>query len=615
MTAPEEDGNNQGDPNNSAPLPNPELLAVAAKMQEGTIESTWVLETFKNAVAKARDGTLEDQLLGLQIIETLGRADGIEPVVEEAEVLDTVLSAIGSTPKQSLQQLAALSCVANLSARSPLLRQELVNRDATKALLSITSANDMKGTEHQRPALIALINLSIEQANKATMIEQGLVEAMLDIVASEELKGMDAPVFALNVLLSLSGSPPEVVAMVLEKGLLPAIAGQATLEAGETQRSHITALQILVNLSTLRAETQIDVFNRGLAHHLLEVAKPPGTTPLKITAEHLAWALRVLVNLSQNPQLRPALADIGAVDILVGLISCPETALSEQQLIATDTIASLCKDPSAAKIIVEKGLSILVQMATSEQYLGSPVQLCACESICGLTLHSPEIRSALLEGGCAEAAIQVAGAAQVMGTVIQRPAIITMVNLAIEKEGKLRLKEKGAIPIVVGVVQAAPVKLTDIQLFALKVLASMSSCQDGEGAEMLVQMVEDKAPEALLAVASGEEYRNSDLAVAALEGVVNLCAGAGKTEMTMLDKGAGEVLIQICNTPEFEGSLLQLLALRSLTNLSMNPETKTLLSDKGITEILQKMTDNKDTLSQELLTLTEEAMKNLEINK
>lgn len=577
------------------------------------------MEKLKSGIERARKADdPRDQLAGLQAIEFLGKmAPGADELIMETEAVDAIVDSVGSSPKKSTRQLTALSAIANLSCRSAPLRQVMVDKGATEALLSIATANDMKGEEHQKPALIGLVNLSIDPLNKPKMIAKGLVEAMLALSGAEDMKGTDIQIFALNVLLSLSASPPEEKAEVLAKGTVPVAIGLAFMKEGASESRHITALQILVNLSITNPEVQVDIFNRGLASNLVDLAKPPGTTPATCNGEHLAWVLRVLVNLSINPELRPKLAELGLADVLIGLINAPETKGTEHQLIAVDTIASLAKDPVAGGAILKNGLETINKIGSSDDYFASQVQLCALEAIAGLTAQDESVRAALIMGGTLDTILKVANDDRVMATTIQRPCIVSMVNLSLESDGKYTMQEKGAVPLLVKICKAEPCQRTDILLFALKALASMAACQDGAKASMVQHMLDEGVAEQVISVTTNEVYQGSHFQMEALQVIVNLCAGAGKTENAMIEKGTVEALVGVCNSELLQGSAHQMLAVRALTNLSQDPDTRTTIKSKGVPDALVKIQGQKDSekLSGDLVAAVEEAMGLLSVNQ
>jgi len=120
--------------------------------------------------------------------------------------------------------------------------------------------------------------------------------------------------------------------------------------------------------------------------------------------------------------------------------------------------------------------------------------------------------------------------------------------------------------------------------------------------------------EAMMAIVDKPELKGSEQQIVALEAMVNISAGGGKTENQFCELGAVETLVQVVNTPEFKSQAQQLWAVRALLNLSVHEGAKEKLKAKGVIDLLNTIIGEKeDSTDKALIEMTEKTLRNLKL--
>ena len=88
-----------------------------------------------------------------------------------------------------------------------------------EVLLSLASDPDLLGSEHQRPAMLALVNLACEHKNLTAMTQAGTLDVIVMLLATPAVADSDQCLLVLKLLLAYTAADPQSVDSILLNGL------------------------------------------------------------------------------------------------------------------------------------------------------------------------------------------------------------------------------------------------------------------------------------------------------------------------------------------------------------------------------------------------------------
>ncbi|KAI5070759.1 hypothetical protein GOP47_0015102 [Adiantum capillus-veneris] len=186
-------------------------------------------------------------------------------------------------------------------------RKVIADAEAVPLLLPLLSARDVRTQEH---AVTAILNLSIFPPNKAIIVEAGAVDYLIKILCSSDTSDA-ARENSAAALFSLS-HVTDYAALLGEKA--EAISGLLQLLRQGSLRGRRDAASALFNISAYSGN-RAKLVKAGAVGVLLGLLSPPDSG-VGLQDE----ALAVLAVLAGSPEGRVAIADLNAVPLLVELL-------------------------------------------------------------------------------------------------------------------------------------------------------------------------------------------------------------------------------------------------------------------------------------------------------
>jgi len=223
-----------------------------------------------------------------------------------------------------------------------------------------------------------------------------------------------------------------------------------------------------------------------------------------------------------------------------------------------------------------------------------PARLFAVECLAVLSSFDARTRAELLRQG-AGAALVGALRAEARGPAEPAavgPAAVALLNLAVtDDDARLALVREGAGAALGAAAQLPAAHGTDAQLQAVRALVALSACTRSVDAVDALVNGEARCVPLLLALARAPQLRGGPQQLAALEALVNLSAGGGRTERAFVAEGAVEQLVALAE--EWAGREQGAWAVKILANLSQAPEVRPELKAKGALQALAKAARNE----------------------
>jgi hypothetical protein len=505
---------------------------------------------------------------------------------------------------------------------------QMVKMGVTEVLLSLISDPELMGAEHQHPALLALVNLACEPSNLPAMTQAGTLDVMMMLLTAPAVADSDLCVFVLNLLLAYTGAGTDALDALLQSGISisliyyfithapppPAPSGLAEEElACEVWHgSQTTSLQILCSMVDQSSAVRKPLFDAGLPGLVLTVLSSDSRP-----VEHQLWAMRILVACAQEEEILANLACSDAVDVLLRFVARESVQGKEVQRLALETLALLSADGTGAHMIVDNGLLVLDAIISNPALLGSGHQLAAFEVLAWVSSKGEAQRMGLMSSGIMSTVISLVGSEQVAGHALMHPALITLNNLSLEEESRIRMVQMGILEALANVV-VFECPGTDWQARALGIVSSIALLQEPEVQQAIVTsgiiqsvntvllhysaVLPDTTPAQSAATPDVPDCKA--LQRTALQVSVNLSAAAGKTAVAMVQHGAVEALMGLAtgNEPENrnpnKGEQNHLYAIKALKNLSYEPTVVPHLEKTGVQALLVNL--EKDGVMAEL---------------
>jgi hypothetical protein len=505
---------------------------------------------------------------------------------------------------------------------------QMVKMGVTEVLLSLISDPELMGAEHQHPALLALVNLACEPSNLPAMTQAGTLDVMMMLLTAPAVADSDLCVFVLNLLLAYTGAGTDALDALLQSGISisliyyfithapppPAPSGLAEEElACEVWHgSQTTSLQILCSMVDQSSAVRKPLFDAGLPGLVLTVLSSDSRP-----VEHQLWAMRILVACAQEEEILANLACSDAVDVLLRFVARESVQGKEVQRLALETLALLSSDGTGAHMIVDNGLLVLDAIISNPALLGSGHQLAAFEVLAWVSSKGEAQRMGLMSSGIMSTVISLVGSEQVAGHALMHPALITLNNLSLEEESRIRMVQMGILEALANVV-VFECPGTDWQARALGIVSSIALLQEPEVQQAIVTsgiiqsvntvllhysaVLPDTTPAQSAATPDVPDCKA--LQRTALQVSVNLSAAAGKTAVAMVQHGAVEALMGLAtgNEPENrnpnKGEQNHLYAIKALKNLSYEPTVVPHLEKTGVQALLVNL--EKDGVMAEL---------------
>lgn len=196
---------------------------VKALLMHGALNHETAAAAIEAACAAHSDAAVGsgDQLAALEVLEQCSQleAGAAAMCAPSSRGCETLLTVSVRAQKHSAHQLSAIAGLANMAAGSQHARLTMVHMGVTEVLLSLTSDPELMGTEHQRPALIALVNLACERSNLSAMAQAGTLDVVLMLLSTPAIADSDLCVLVLNLLLAFTVAGPEAVDFLLQRGV------------------------------------------------------------------------------------------------------------------------------------------------------------------------------------------------------------------------------------------------------------------------------------------------------------------------------------------------------------------------------------------------------------
>jgi len=527
----------------------------------------------------------------------------------------------------------------------------MVKMGVTEVLLSLVSDPELMGAEHQRPALLALVNLACEPSNLPAMTQAGTLDVLIMLLTVPAVADSDLCVLILNLLLAYTGAGTDALNTLLQSDVpislihffITHATPPHTNEEQATSRplstppplsqlaaqemavqvwhgSQTTCLQILCSMVDVSSAARKPLFDAGLPGLVLTVLASDSRP-----AKHQLWAMRILAACAQEEEIQATLACSDAVDVLLRFVARESVQRMEVQRLALDTLVLLSSDETAAHLIVANGLPVLDAIISDPALLGSRQQLAAFEILAWVSSKGEAQRMELVNSHVVATVISLVGSEQAAGHALTHPALITLNNLSLEEEARLRMVQMGILEALANVV-VFECPGTDWQDRALGIVSSIALLEQPEVQQAIVTsgiiqsvntvLLHYSAVPAAPAHSAPEPDAPDSQALqrAALQASVNLSAAAGETAMAMVQHGAVEALMGLATGNELENchpnkrEQHHLYAIKALKNLSYEPAVVPHLERTGAQDLLvnleKEMPEVMAELDQTLAALT-----------
>jgi hypothetical protein len=492
---------------------------------------------------------------------------------------------------------------------------QMVKMGVTEVLLSLISDPELMGAEHQHPALLALVNLACEPSNLPAMTQAGTLDVMMMLLTTPAVADSDLCVFVLNLLLAYTGAGTDALDALLQSGISisliyyfithapPSGLAEEELACEVWHGSQTTSLQILCSMVDKSSAVRKPLFDAGLPGLVLTVLSSDSRP-----AEHQLWAMRILVALAQEEEILANLACSDAVDVLLRFVTRESVQGKEMQRLALETLALLSSDGTGAHMIVGNGLLVLDAIISNPALLGSGHQLAAFEVLAWVSSKGEAQRMGLMSSGIVSTVISLVGSEQVAGHALMHPALITLNNLSLEEEARIRMVQMGILEALANVV-VFECPGTDWQARALGIVSSIALLQEPDVQQAIITSgIIQSVNTVLLHYSSfstdttpAQSAETTDvpdckaLQRTALQVSVNLSAAAGETAVAMVQYGAVEAVealmgLATSNEPgnrnPNKGEQHHLYAIKALKNLSYEPTVVLHLEKTGAQALL-----------------------------
>ncbi|KAJ8765029.1 hypothetical protein K2173_010503 [Erythroxylum novogranatense] len=182
-------------------------------------------------------------------------------------------------------QRQAIVKIRMLSKESPYNRILIANNGGIPPLIQLLSHQDIKIQEH---TVTALLNLSIDEANKRLIAREGAIPAIIDILHNGTDEGREnsaAALFSLSILDenkvlvgALNGIPPlvELLRKGTARGKKDAATALFNLSLNQTNKSKAIKAGVIPSLFHLLEDESLDMIDEALSILLLLASHPEG---------------------------------------------------------------------------------------------------------------------------------------------------------------------------------------------------------------------------------------------------------------------------------------------------------------------------------------------------